>query len=264
MLITACLPADLLARLREAIGDGYDVRVAGTWGALQSTAFQGVGARILVIDPQLAPDDALRSDPLRLAWARGLPTLVYTAFTPTAIRRAMAASAAIHTQAIGIAMRGHDDSALHLRHLVDRIAAHAVGEQAAALIEARLLDAPGPVRDALHAALATPTKFRTVDALASTMGVPAQTLRRWTRQIHVAGPKLILTVGRVVWAHHYLRTRGIPVHVLAQRLSYESPRDLARHVRRLLGVTPRQLRDLDERTLLEQLEPQLLSGAEVA
>jgi AraC-like DNA-binding protein len=151
---------------------------------------------------------------------------------------------------------------MHLRFLVDRLAAHAVGERAARLLEPRLVDAPYPVRIALHAALATPTRFRTVDALAETVGIPAPTLRRWTRRVHVAGPKLILTVGRVVWAHHYIRARRVPVHVLAQRLNYESPRELTRHVRRLLGVTPRQLRDLDEGDLLEQLEPRLLSGEE--
>jgi methylphosphotriester-DNA--protein-cysteine methyltransferase len=245
-LITACLPIDLLARLREAIGDGYEVRIAGSWGALQSTAATGVGSRLLVLDPQLAPEDVLR-----LEWA-------------CAIRRAMAASAAVRTQAIALALRGHDDSPTHLRYLVDRLAAHAVGERAARLLEPRLVDAPYPVRVALHSALATPTRFRTVDALAETVGIPAPTLRRWTRRVHVAGPKLILTVGRVVWAHHYIRTRRVPLHVLAQRLSYESPRDLARHVRRLLGVTPLKLRDMDEGDLLEQLEPRLLSGEEDA
>jgi AraC-like DNA-binding protein len=244
--VIACLPPDLLVRLRQAIAMRACLSVAEEWEQLEGTWLRAP-AGILVIDPRMAPLDS------RPVWALGIPTVLYTALSPEAIRSALAMCATMHSS-VSIAFRGHDDTPPQLRHLVDVALLAGISERLAHQLAPRLRTLPARGEAALLEALRNPEKYRTVESLADHAGVAPQRLRRWTREAGMISPKRLLLVGRVVWAYHYLRNRSATLRAIAAKLGYAEPRDLARHVRRATGWLPRDLARVDEPELLAQLQ----------
>lgn len=245
--VIACLPPDLLTRLRQALDVGHRVLAVDEWTQVRS-AWEGSRDATLVLDPREAPAESLS-----LSWADGIPTVLYTAFTPSAMRLVLAASAEMGGTDVEVALRGQDDSPAHIRSMVDRTSASALAERLAQLIGLRLSEVPEPIGIALLAAVRTPLRFRNVEDLAAATGYPQHTLRRWSRRATIGSPKRLLTAGRILWAYYYLRVRSATVRDIVERLGYESQRDLARHVRQLIGTTIMGLRQLDEPTLLNRL-----------
>src|SRR5215210_1926065 len=109
--VVACLPPDLLVRLRQAIASRARLSVAEEWELLEET-WRAAPGSVLVLDPRMAPPG------VRPAWALGVPTVLYTALSPEAIRGALVMSAALKS-AVSIAFHGHDDTPPQLRHLLD-------------------------------------------------------------------------------------------------------------------------------------------------
>jgi AraC-like DNA-binding protein len=244
--VIACLPPDLLVRLRQAIAMRACLSVAEEWERLEETWLR-TPAGILVIDPRMAPPGS------RPVWALGIPIVLYTALSPEAIRSALAMNATMHSS-VSIAFRGHDDTPPQLRHLVDVALLAGISERLAHQLAPRLRTLPARGEAALLEALRSPEKYRTVESLADHAGVAPQRLRRWTREAGINSPKRLLLVGRVVWAYHFLRNRSATLRAIAAKLGYAEPRDLARHVRRATGWLPRDLARVDEPELLAQLQ----------
>ena len=244
--VVACLPPDLLVRLRQAVATRATLSAVDDWEQLEDAWLAAPGS-VLVLDPRMAPPGA------RPTWALGVPTVLYTALSPEAIRVALAMGAVLHST-VSIAFRGHDDTPPQLRHLVDVTLLAGLGEQLAELLASRLRALPARGEAALREALRHPERYRTVEALAEHAGVAPQRLRRWTREAGMLSPKRLLLVGRVVWAYHYLRNRSATLRAIATRLGYAEPRDLARHVRRATGWLPRELALVDETELLARLQ----------
>jgi AraC-like DNA-binding protein len=243
--VVACLPPELLTRLRQAVASRASIAVADEWEQLEETWLRAP-AGVLVIDPRMAPPD------VRPVWALGVPTVLYTALTPEAIRIALAMCATLQCT-VSIAFRGHDDTPPQLRHLVDVALLAGTSERLAHHLAPRLRTLPARGEAALLDALRNPERYRTVESLAHHAGVAPQRLRRWTREAGMISPKRLLLVGRVVWAYHYLHNRTATLRAIATRLGYAEPRDLARHVRRATGWLPRDLAHVDEPELLAQL-----------
>ena len=243
--VVACLPPDLLVRLRQAIESRARLSAAEDWEQLEDTWHQAPGG-VLVLDPRMAPPGS------RPAWALGIPTVLYTALSPEAIRGALAMCAALQSP-VSIAFRGHDDTPPQLRHLIDVAMLAGLSERVGHLLAPRLRALPARGEAALLDALRHPERYRTVESLADHAGVAPQRLRRWTREAGMISPKRLLLVGRVVWAYHYLRNRSATLRVIATRLGYTEPRDLARHVRRATGWLPRDFVQIDEEELLARL-----------
>jgi AraC-like DNA-binding protein len=243
--IVACLPPDLLMRLRQAVASRACVSAAEEWEQLEET-WLGAPGSVLTFDPRMAPPGT------RPMWALGVPTVLYTALSPEAIRSALVMCAVLHST-VSIAFRGHDDTPPQLRHLVDVALLAGIGERLAHLLAPRLRTLPARGEAALLEALRHPERYRTVESLADHAGVAPQRLRRWTREAGMNSPKRLLLMGRVVWAYHYLRNRSATLRVVAAQLGYAEPRDLARHVRRVTGLLPRDLGQVGEPELLARL-----------
>jgi AraC-like DNA-binding protein len=244
--VVACLPPDLLLRLRQAIATRACLSAAEEWEQLEQV-WLGAPGSVLVIDPRMAPPGT------RPTWALGVPTVLYTALSPEAIRGALAMCAAMQS-AVSIAFRGHDDTPPQLRHLIDVALLAGLSERLAIALAPRLRMLPARGEAALLDALRHPERYRTVESLADHARVAPQRLRRWVRESGMISPKRLLLVGRVVWAFHYLRNRSSTLRVIATTLGYAEPRDLARHVRRATGWLPRDLALVDESELMERLQ----------
>ncbi len=249
MRLTACLPTDLLARLRAALPAGYRLTAVESWVAVRH-ALERAEADVVVVDPRRASDAA------GLGGGSGtVPVIVYTAFTPSAIRLALSIGGA---GVRDIILQDMDDSPCQLRQTVDRIAATLMGERVLALLEPRLAHISPEAADAIRQAVRRPTAFRDVAELCAAVNVPSQTLRRWLRRVGLASPRVLLTTARGAWAYHHIRQRTAPIKVIAGRAGYERPRDLAKHVRVLMGRSAMALRHTTPEELLALLSRHLL------
>src|SRR5215207_9072565 len=132
--VVACLPPDLLVRVRQAIESRARLTVAEDWEQLEETWHQAPSG-VLVLDPRMAPPGS------RPAWALGIPTVLYTALSPEAIRGALAMCAALQSP-VSIAFRGHDDTPPQLRHLIDVAMLAGLSERVGQLIAPRLRALP--------------------------------------------------------------------------------------------------------------------------
>jgi AraC-like DNA-binding protein len=159
---------------------------------------------------------------------------------------------------VSITFRGHDDTPPQLRHLIDVALLAGLSERLAHVLAPRLRTLPARGEAALLDALRHPERYRTVESLADHAGVAPQRLRRWMHEAGMTSPKRLLLVGRVVWAYHFLRNRSATLRVIAAKLGYTEPRDLARHVRRATGSLPRDLASVGEEEVLSLLRHYLL------
>jgi AraC-like DNA-binding protein len=250
--VIACLPPDLLMRLRQAIEPQLELASVTEWHDLEA-AWLRAPSSVFVLDPRMVPVDTVP------AWARGVPALFYTALYPEAIKRALALSNSMEGGA-SLALRGHDDTPPQLRALVNATLHTGLSNRLIQLLLPCLSAIPQRGREALIDALRHPARYRTVDALAASAGVSKNRVHIWTQEAGLV-PKRLLVAASVAWAFHYLRNRTATLVVISQKLGYPEPRDLARHVRRATGCLPRDLARMDEHTLLGKLQHYLTAPA---
>jgi AraC-like DNA-binding protein len=103
-------------------------------------------------------------------------------------------------------------------------------------------ETPARLRWVMKEILDAPTKIRTAEELARRAGVDTRTVFRWFRRGRLATPHTVITAARVLLAGRMLQDPGLTVEDVARRLGYSDPRYLAEHARKLVGMTPGELR----------------------
>lgn len=101
---------------------------------------------------------------------------------------------------------------------------------------------PARLRWVMKEILEAPAQIRTAEELARRAGVDTRTVFRWFRRARLATPHTVITAARVLLAGRMLQDPGLTVEDVARRLGYSDPRYLAEHARKLVGMTPGELR----------------------
>ncbi len=177
--------------------------------------------------------------PLRLMFPSVAP-LIWVSLTHEVAR------ALVDCGALGVTrvlVRGYDNDS--------RLIAEAVAEKMSEGLYARTLElilhhlgpgTPARLRWVLREILNAPTEIRTAEELARRAGVDTRTVFRWFRRGRLATPHRVITAARVLLAGRMLQDPGLTVEDVARRLGYSDPRYLAEHARKLVGMTPGELR----------------------
>jgi AraC-like DNA-binding protein len=156
------------------------------------------------------------------------------------------APALVDCGAIGVTkvlVRGYDNDS--------RVIAESVAEKMSEGIHAWTLDlvlhhmgrdTPARLRWVLREILDAPAEIRTAEELARRAGVDTRTVFRWFRRARLTTPHTVITAARVLLAGRMLQDPGLTVDDVSRRLGYSDPRYLAEHARKLVGMTPGELR----------------------
>jgi AraC-like DNA-binding protein len=105
-----------------------------------------------------------------------------------------------------------------------------------------LADLPPALTRAVERLVRQPTDFHDVGDLAATARV---TIRTAYRHLAVAGftsPRALLVGARLLRAYAYARDPRQSLEAIAAKVGYSAPRMMAKHMREVIGVTPRAVR----------------------
>jgi AraC-like DNA-binding protein len=257
MNVVALLSEHLLTTLRAVLRGEHRV-VAPPALAELAAAVRAADADVLVVEPGTVPTPQW-PHLVDLVQSAGTPTVViYTTMTPPAMR------ATVELARLGIrhiVLKGYDDTPRHLRALFDALAAEFWTSALHARLAPRLCDAPPGIRDAVAFLFRSPDRVRDVPQLATIAGVAPRTLRRWLERAGIASAKRLILAARVEWAHALLRGGQLPVHEVARRLGYPTPRHFRRETQRLTALPPAALgRKVAGDAVVALLEERVMAG----
>ncbi|AHG88679.1 Helix-turn-helix, AraC domain-containing protein [Gemmatirosa kalamazoonensis] len=111
-----------------------------------------------------------------------------------------------------------------------------------ATLAADLVGAPDGCLRFFAALFAAPPEVTTVRGLATLIGVLPTTLMSRFFRTRLPAPKRYLALARLVRAARMLENPGCTLTAAAHFLEYSSAQSFGRHVRKVLGLTPRELR----------------------
>ena len=238
MEVVARLTAPLLAHLRLVLAREHQLVVAEDWAALDRV-IRSRPIDLAVVDPRA--DGMARSDEIQalLVRYRSLPLVLYMPLAPETLRITVELAKYGLPQVV---LRGFDDEPNHFRALLDRQPARAVENALLSRIAKPLARVPPPLAKAIGEMFLRPHAFQSVDSLAVAAGLTRRSLDRSLGRAGLASARTLLTGARVARAYHYLRDSGYQIDDVTRKLSYASPRLLARQVRWATGLSPSTLR----------------------
>ncbi|MGH7545725.1 MAG: helix-turn-helix transcriptional regulator [Gemmatimonadota bacterium] len=236
-VLALLLPLDR-SLLQRALTPRYTVRFVDTWVGVE-TAIREHPVGVLVADfcIEQRPDvGKLRQ--LRLMFP-SVSVLVWVSLSHDV------APALVECGKIGVAkplLRGYT---------TEKVIVHEVAQQMSEGIHTWTLDlilrhlgneTPARLRWVMKEILEAPAEIRTAEELARRARVDTRTVFRWFRRARLATPHTVITAARVLLAGRMLQDPGLTVEDVARRLGYSDPRYLAEHARKLVGMTPGELR----------------------
>lgn len=129
-----------------------------------------------------------------------------------------------------------------LRELVAHPAASTGAAILGKLIPALGADATGECRRFFEMLVRLAPTVATVRGLSRRVGVPPSTFMSRFFRARLPSPKRYLCAIRLVYAAGLLEAAGFSIADVAYRLEYSSPQSFGRHLRGVLGLTPREFR----------------------
>ncbi len=233
-----------LARLQEAMRPAsYGSPPAGVLHAFDSIgtldeALQRVHFDVLVIEPRDAQgqstDAFIRS--IRERFPR-LSVLGHVMMKPGMSSQVLSfARAGVHE----LIVAGIDDTAMVLRHALQRASQRCLAEEVYAEVSGSLPRAAATlVRYCLEHASEAPT----VDEISRALGVHRRTLVNRMQQAMLPPPSELWAWSRVLLAARYLEVPGRSVEWVAHTVGYPSANALRNALKRYTGLVPSELRE---------------------
>jgi AraC-like DNA-binding protein len=235
--IVALLPDRLLETVRIVAGGRHGVTPVRSVADL----VRALDGRIdvLIVDPQGPgrPGAAGLAPALRLARAGGghLAVIAYTSLS----------SASAHdVVALGVrhvVLYRVDDGVASFRELIETAPADALAARVLAALSPALACAPPELRRAIGEVFYAPASAPTVGAFRRAAGMPRMTFERALARAGFASPRRILWAARALRVFYFVRLRRWPANVVAVRLGYATPRQMAEEFRRISGYPPSRL-----------------------
>lgn len=106
-----------------------------------------------------------------------------------------------------------------------------------------LVDAPEGCHRFFRALFEEGASTRTIQGLATTLGVIPSTLMSRFMRAALPAPKYYLSMARLVCAARLFENPGLSVTLVANELDYSSPQAFGRHLRAILGLTAVEFRE---------------------
>lgn len=239
MQIIACL-AERRARVRlhRAVGSEYAIAWANDWDEIESLIRQ-MAVEVVVVDPlhkgrvDMAPISRLRER------YPSVPVIIYTEF-----RTDLADSLLTWGDAgvCGASFLEQNDSAWDLSRLVRLATGRSAAEQILLILERELPALDEEVRRVLRVGLYEATTLHTVKSWAHIAGFSRRSLYRLFANANLPTPKTCLQWLRLLYAAKALSDPGVTVEDVVLRMQYSALSNFWSHVRKIVGLTPTELR----------------------
>ncbi len=239
MQIVACLPERRArVRLHRAVGSEYAIAWARNWDEIELLV-RKMAVDLIVVDP--AHSGRAEREPVCRLCERypSVPVAIYTEFQ---IELADALLAWGDAGACGVAFLDQSDSEWDVRRLVSMASGRSAAEQVLFALEVELPDLDEEVRSLLRVGLYEATRLQTVEQWCDLSGMPRRRLYRLFDHAGLPTPKTCLQWLRLLYAAKALSDPGASVEDVVVRMRYSAPPNFWAHVRKILGVTPTEMR----------------------
>ncbi len=239
MQIVACLPERRArVRLHQAVGSEYTIAMARDWDEMEEL-IRAMATDVIVVDP--AHSGRVESEPVCRLRQRypSVPVVIYTEFHTTLAEALLAWGDA---GACGAVFLDQSDDVWDLRRLMTLASGRSAAEQILLAIERELTPLDDEVRGILRIGLHEATRLQTVEAWCRVADLPRRRLYRLFRAVGLPTPKRCLQWLRLLHAAKALSDPGLSVEDVLLRMGYSAPSNFWTHVRKILGITPSELR----------------------
>jgi AraC-like DNA-binding protein len=236
--VLAHLTPPLLAHLRVVLGAHHAVTAPETWQACLDAALSPEHD-VIVADPYA--DGTNRAPELSdfVATHPWTPLVIYTAVTPAALR-AIAELAVVGTQQL--ILYRYDDEPRRFFEILERQPGHALSSALLREFDPGLSALTPSLARAIERLFRRPIGFETAGDLASSADVTVRTVYRQLTAAGFESPRRLIVGARLLRAFAYARDPEQSLEEVARRLGYSAPRMLTRHMREIVGITPRAAR----------------------
>lgn len=239
MQIVACLP-ERRARLRlhRAVGSEYAIAWAKDWDEIERLV-RMMAVDLIVVDP--AHGGRAEREPVCRLCERypSVPVVIYTEFQTMLAASLLAWGDA---GACGAAFLDQNDSEWDMRRLVGMASGRSAAEQVLLALETELPGLDDEVRRLLRVGLYEATRLQTVEQWCDASGMPRRRLYRLFADAGLPTPKTCLQWLRLLYAAKALSDPGASVEDVIVRMRYSAPPNFWAHVRKILGITPTEMR----------------------
>jgi AraC-like DNA-binding protein len=236
--VLAFLPPPLLAHLRVVLQPSHTLTAYDAWAPFEQ-AVRDATWDAVVADPQ-TEGGALRTDDLAalIEAYPSTPLTLYTCVSATTLK-SIAELARFGQGAHPIVLHRYDDEPRRFLELLERQPANALSAALLRRLEPGLdLLAPNLAR-AVERLIRRPTVFLTAGDLAASAALTVRTVYRQLAAAGFESPRTMIVGARLLHAYAYSRDPGQSLESVAARVGYSAPRMLTRHMREIVGVTPR-------------------------
>lgn len=236
--VLAHLPIPLLTHLRAVATAHHSVTAPDTWPDFQRAALSPAHD-VIVVDPYA---DGMNRTSELVAFVAGhpwTPLLIYTTVTPAALK-AIAELAVVGAH--HLILYRYDDEPRRLLELLERQPGHALSSALLREFGPGLGSLTPPLARAVERLFRRPIGFETAGDLATSADVTVRTVYRQLAAAGFESPRRLIVGARLLRAFAYARDPEQSLEEVARRLGYSAPRMLTRHMREIVGVTPRAVR----------------------
>jgi AraC-like DNA-binding protein len=198
---------------------------------------------VLVVDPCADGSSRAAEITVLLNAQPGTPVVIYGPPSPLTFQAIaeMARGSAPHT-AYSVVLHHYDDEPRRFLDMLQR--------QPGTALSLALLDRLAPALGVLPAALARaverlvldPSEFDDVGDLADAAQITVRTAYRQLGSAGIGSPRALVVGARLLRAYAYARDPGQSLETLATQVGYRAPRVMTKHMRDVLGVSPRAVR----------------------
>jgi AraC-like DNA-binding protein len=242
--ILAYLPPPLLSHLRVVLAGspGYRLNATDRWETLVD-ALDHATADVAVVDP--CADGVCRSAPLAaLLEARlTLPVVVYTPVSPVSFQAiAELARHSAHHAVHQVVLHRYDDEPHRFLELLERQPGTSLTTALLEDLVSVVAALPPTLSRAVERLIRHPTEFRDVADLARAGRVTVRTAYRHLSTAGVRSPRALVVAARLLQAYGYARDPRHSLTAIATKVGYSAPRMLTKHMREVVGTTPRAVR----------------------
>ncbi len=237
-LCLAVVPLDRVGRLIDLDPDQYRWVFASNWSEAAALV-RAQPIDVAMLDPMIdEPNGVTEVEQLRSQFP-SIPLVLYTTLSPAA------ASVLLRLGRAGVrrvVFARFEDAPGNLRRALARELEHTALQQAIRSIDTVLRELPDALRRALELALHTPGDRMTLSLLAEHAHLSRHECEAWFTRAQLPGPRIVMALARLLYAHRLLLDPGHTVDDVASKLGYARSRTLQAHLRMAFGMTAGEAR----------------------
>ena len=242
--VLSFLPAPLQSHLRVVLGatPGHILTAVDGWDAFTDALRRGT-SDVVVVDPCADGVSHAAALAALLDSHPATPVVIYTPVSPLAFRAiAELGRHSAHQAVHQIVLHRYDDEPHRFLELLERQPGNALSGALLDRLAPALNDLPPALARAVERLVRQPTDFHDVTGLATSARITVRTAYRHLAIAGFASPRSLLVGARLLRAYAYARDPRQSLEAIAAKVGYSAPRMMAKHMREVIGVTPRAVR----------------------